>query len=70
LSVKLIPGNGNKCKFAEEKIVKSLQLFLADFSYLEPLCIVSKKKEVGSIALSLYHGVEIINLGRRNFGYE
>jgi len=49
---------------------KSHQLFLAGFSYLEPLCIVSKKKEVGSIALSLYHGVEIINLGRRNFGYE
>ena len=40
-----MPGNGKLCKFTDicmEKLVKSHQvnlfLFVADFSYLEPLC--------------------------------
>ena len=45
LSKTLIPGNGNQCTFAKiclEKFVKLHQvrnLFLAGFSYLEPLCM-------------------------------
>ena len=51
LSMELIPGNGNRCKFAEicleKKLVKSQQVnsyFVAGFSHLEQLCYARPPK--------------------------
>ena len=51
MSIKLIPGHGNRCKLAEiwlgktREITSSKLILWQVFSYLEPLCSIEEQGE-------------------------